>query len=237
MSTATDYSFRKDFPTLAGPIDGCVPDTSITDESVNVQFPNGVSFSGFDLDNRQRVPVDALAAQITNLKSNGQWPDNKAKVDEQIQVDTQFYQAVKKEYCWYENRYSYILPKYLTLLTSDNKSDITLSQAMLASVTNLNKRLQSLLEIMNAVANERATRVDGYRARHVSGNNLINTNIAKLAEMKRKLSSSNVRLSTQKEMIAYTEEKNRALRVQITVFAVLNVIALGVVYTAYKQST
>ena len=40
---------------------------------------------------------------------------------------------------------------------------------------------------------------------------------------------------TQKEMQKFTEEKNRALRVQITVFAVLNVVALGVVYTAYNQ--
>jgi hypothetical protein len=108
---------------------------------------------------------------------------------------------------------------------------------MLSTVTNLNKRLQSLLEIMNAVANERAKRVDGYRSRHVAGNNLINENITKLSEMKRKLGASNLRLTTQKEMMAYTEEKNRALRVQITVFAILNVVALGVVYTAYKQST
>jgi hypothetical protein len=237
MSTATDYSFRKDFPTLAGPVDGCAADSSITDSTVTAMFPNGVSFSGFDLDDRQRVPTESLNAQISNLKSAGTWPINKVKVDDQIQVDTQFYQAVKREYCWYENRYSYILPKYLTLLTSDNKSDITLSQAMLSTVTNLNKRLQSLLEIMNAVANERAKRVDGYRSRHVAGNNLINENITKLSEMKRKLGASNLRLTTQKEMMAYTEEKNRALRVQITVFAILNVVALGVVYTAYKQST
>jgi hypothetical protein len=236
MSTATDYSYRKDFPTLAGPVDGCVAET-IDDSSVQILFTDGVSFSGFNLDNRQRVPVDALAAQITNLKSAGKWPDNKIKIDEQIDVDTKFYQAVKREYCWYENRYSYLLPKYLKLLASSNKSDISLSQGMVSAVTDLNKRLQSLLEIMNAVANERATRVDGYRARHVTGNNVINTNINKLAEMKRKLGASNLRLTTQKEMMVYTEEKNRALRVQITIFAVLNVIALGVVYTAYKQST
>jgi hypothetical protein len=236
MSTATDYSYRKDFPTLAGPVDGCAVDTTIDDSSVQILYSKGVSFSGFELDNRQRVPAEALAAQITNLKSTGQWPEKKLQVDEQIQVDTEFYQAVKREYCWYENRYSYLLPRYLKLLASKNKSDITLSQGMVSAVTNLNKRLQSLLEIMNAVANERATQVDGYRARHVRGNNEINTNINKLAEMKRKLGVSNLRLTTQKEMMKYTEEKNRALRVQITIFAVLNVVALGVVYTAYKQS-
>jgi len=50
------------------------------------------------------------------------------------------------------------------------------------------------------------------------------------------MNAGNLRLTTQREMMKYTEEKNRALRVQITVFAILNVVALGVVYTAYKQS-
>jgi hypothetical protein len=89
---------------------------------------------------------------------------------------------------------------------------------------------------MNAVANDRAQKVDKYRGHLVDGNTVINKNIAKLAAIKTKMNAGNLRLTTQREMMKYTEEKNRALRVQITVFAVLNVVALGVVYTAYKQS-
>jgi hypothetical protein len=119
---------------------------------------------------------------------------------------------------------------------SDNKDDITLSMSLNNSTTEVNKRLQSLLEIMNAVANERAKRVDTFRQRHIDGNDSINKNILRLADIKKKLNSNNLRLSTQREMQVYTEEKNRALRVQVTVFAILNVVALGVVYTAYSQS-
>jgi len=239
MSTATDYSFRKDSPTLSGPVDGCVADTTIDDTTVSDTFTNGVSFSGYDLDPKlERVPVEILAIQIQNLKAQtpSLWPQKMDKVDDQIRVDTEFYQKVKKEYCFYENRYSYSLAKFLKLIASNTDADVKLSMAVKDITININKRLQSLLEILNAVANERATRVDGYRANHVIGNKSIGDNITKLAEIKRKLSASNLRLTTQKEMMAYTEEKNRALRVQITVFAVLNVIALGVVYTAYKQS-
>ena len=236
MTTVQDYSFRKDLPTLAGPVDGCAADSTINDQTATVKYPNGVSFTGFDLNDQQRIPPDILAAKITALQSSNLIPSNKVSVDDQVAVDSAFYKDVKSEYCWYENRYNYLLRKYLKLLMSDNKDDITLSVALNNSTTELNKRLQSLLEIMNAVANERAKRVDTFRQRHVDGNDSINKNILRLADIKKKLSSNNLRLSTQREMQIYTEEKNRALRVQVTVFAILNVVALGVVYTAYSQS-
>jgi len=231
-----DYSFRKDVPVLSTPVEGCVADKTLDDVSARTLFPNGVSFTGFDLNSEQRIPPDILAAKITNLQNNNLIPSNKTSVDDQVAVDSQFYKAVKTEYCWYENRYNYLLRKYLKLLMSDNKDDITLSMSLNNSTTELNKRLQSLLEIMNAVANERAKRVDTFRQRHVDGNDSINKNIQRLADIKKKLTSNNLRLSTQREMQVYTEEKNRALRVQVTVFAILNVVALGVVYTAYSQS-
>jgi hypothetical protein len=236
MTTVQDYSFRKDLPTLAGPVDGCAADVTINDSTALVLFPNGVSFTGFDLNSEQRIPPDILAAKITNLQNNNLIPSNKTSVDDQVAVDSQFYKSVKTEYCWYENRYNYLLRKYLKLLMSDNKDDITLSVSLNNATTDLNKRLQSLLEIMNYVANERAKRVDTFRQRHIDGNDSINKNIQRLADIKKKLSSNNLRLSTQREMQVYTEEKNRALRVQVTVFAILNVVALGVVYTAYSQS-
>ena len=234
--SAPDYSFRKDVPILSAPVEGCVVDKTIDDLSARMLFPQGVSFTGFDLNEQQRIPTEILASKLATLKANKIIPDFQTSIDDQIMLDTKFYQNIKKEYCWYENRYSYLLGKYLKLLTSDNKEDITLSQTMNGATTDLNKRLQSLLEIMNAVANDRAKKVDKYRGHLVEGNTAINTNIAKLAAIKTKMNAGNLRLTTQREMMKYTEEKNRALRVQITVFAVLNVVALGVVYTAYKQS-
>ena len=236
MTTVQDYSFRKDLPILAGPVDGCAADATINDATAQLLFPNGISFTGFELNDQQRIPPDVLAAKITSLQSSNLMPTNKGDVDQQVVVDSQFYKSVKMEYCWYENRYNYLLRKYLKLLMSDNKNDVTLSMSLNNSTTEVNKRLQSLLEIMNTVANERAKRVDTFRQRHIDGNDSINKNILRLADIKKKLNSNNLRLSTQREMQVYTEEKNRALRVQVTVFAILNVVALGVVYTAYSQS-
>lgn len=233
----TDFSFRKDLPILAGPVEGCREDTTINDQTAMSLFPNGLSFSDFDLNNRQRIPPEVLAAKITMLGQRKLIPANQRDVDTQIALDTTFYESVRNEYCWYENRYQFLLRRYLRLLMSDNRDDVQLSQRMNMSVTDLNKRLQSLLEIMNNISNSRAQRVDSFRGRHVDGNKAINTNLDKLSALKRKMNSDNLRLTTQREMKRYTEEKNRALRLQITVFAVLNVVALGVVYTAYKQST
>jgi hypothetical protein len=232
----TDFSFRRDLPILAGPVEGCQEDNTINDQTAMSLFPNGISFSDFDLNDKQRIPPEVLAAKMTMLAQRKLIPANLRDVDTQIGLDTTFYESVRREYCWYENRYQYLLKKYLRLLMSDNREDVQISQSMNMSVTDLNKRLQSLLEIMNNISNARAQRVDSFRGRHVDGNMAINSNLDKLATLKKKLNSDNLRLTTQREMQRYTEEKNRALRLQITVFAVLNVVALGVVYTAYKQS-
>jgi hypothetical protein len=234
MSQGTDFSFRKDAPILAGMTPGCSVDNSINDISATVAYPNGIAFSGFDLVN-QRIPADVLAAKVQSLTSAGIIPDNKKLVDDQIAVDSQFYKTVSLEYCYYENRYTYLLKKYLKLLMSDIQSDLQMAQSVNGSVVDLNKKLQSLLEIMNFISNDRAKRVDGYREHLKSGNVIVNSNLDKLTALKTQLGQGNLKLTTQKEMQKFTEEKNRALRVQITVFAVLNVVALGVVYTAYNQ--
>jgi len=233
---STDYSFRKDFPILSGPVDGCSEDPNMNDQSALVLFPNGVSFTDFELNEKQRIPSEILAVKITDLKTKNLIPEQTLQVDQQIQKDTAFYQKVKQEYCWYENRYSYLLKKYLKLLMSDNRDDIQTSVSLNTAVTELNKRLQSLLEIMNAISNERAKRVDNLRTNHNTANTSINKNLDKLADIKRKLGADNLRLTTQREMQRFTEEKNRALRLQVMTFAVLNVVALGVVYTAYRSS-
>ena len=234
---STDYSFRKDLPVLTGPVQGCAVDTTITDTSALDVFPNGISFAEFDLNEKQRIPPEVLAVKINDLKQKKLIPDNMADVDNQIKIDSTFYTKVQSEYCWYENRYSYLLKRYLSLLMSSNQDDITLSTGMNGKVTLLNKRLQSLLEIMNSVSNERAQRVDTYRQHHTDGNDQINKNLKKLADVKEMLGRNNVRLTTQREMQHFTEEKNAALRNQVTFFAILNVLALGAVYTAYKNST
>jgi hypothetical protein len=234
MSQGQDFSFRTDVPKLAGMTPGCTVDTTIDDASANVPYPNGIAFSGFELAN-QRIPPDVLASQIKSLISAGVIPDNKRLTDDQVQADARFYKAVAQEYCYYENRYTYLLKKYLKLLMSDIGSDVQLSQSVNGKVVDLNKKMQSLLEIMNYISNERSKRVDGYRSHLADGNTVVGKNLDKLTALKTQLGSGNLRLTTQKEMQKFTEEKNRALRVQITVFAVLNVVALGVVYTAYSQ--
>jgi hypothetical protein len=234
MSQGQDFSFRTDVPKLSAMTPGCTVDTTIDDTSANIPYPNGIAFSGFELAN-QRIPASILASQIQSLISAGVIPDNKKLADEQVKADSQFYKAVAQEYCYYENRYAYLLKKYLKLLMSDIGSDVQLSQSVNGKVVDLNKKMQSLLEIMNYISNERSKRVDGYRTHLVAGNTLVNSNLDKLTALKTQLGSGNLRLTSQKEMQKFTEEKNRALRVQITVFAVLNVVALGVVYTAYSQ--
>ena len=77
MTSAQDYSFRKDLPILAGPVDGCAADITINDTSALILFPNGISFSGFELDDKQRIPTEVLTSKITSLKAAGLLPDNK----------------------------------------------------------------------------------------------------------------------------------------------------------------
>jgi hypothetical protein len=214
---------------------GSVPYANATDV-----MPSSISSSNLPVDpTSQRISMSALQGYVNNLQATGAIPGQMGTFDDQMAADKQFYAALQREYCFYEARYVAALGEFLTLISapvapgSGSSSNPTLDTALQTTI-DLNGRLNSLLEIMNYVGNERARSVNLRSPQIDAANATLDNKIAILTRQKQFLESGDVRTQTQEEMMRFSAEKNRAMNIQILFFVALNVVALGTVFTVYK---
>jgi len=203
-------------------------------EQIGDIMPNSMSTNTLPIDDStKRISQSALHGYVDNLVSSGKIPGQQPDFDKQMVADAAFYAAVKSEYCFYESRYVAALTQFMNLVADPRGAD---SSAALTATVSLNKRLNSLLEIMNYVGNDRAQKVNARSPTINAANDALQQKIGILKEQQDFLNSSDVRIRTQEEMMRYSAEKSRAMNIQIMFFVALNVVALGTILTVYKGS-
>jgi len=205
---------------------------SVSSDKINDVMPKSVSTATMAIDpNTKRIDAGQLANYVKGLEAQGLVPGVKPSFELQMTIDKAFYNAVQTEFCFYQLRYVAALKQFLTLVASPQGGDTTVT---LNTTVNLNKRLNSLLEIMNYVANSRAKTVDIRAPQIIDANKKLQEKIIQLNAQKEFLMTSDVRIRTQEEMMRYSAEKSRAMNIQIMFFVALNVVALGTIITVYK---
>jgi hypothetical protein len=209
---------------------------SVSPDQINDVMPNSISTTSLPIDDStKRISTSALSGYVNQLQGTGQIPGQLGTFDAQMQADQGFYAAVQAEYCFYESRYAAAITQFLALISNPNGADPNAVQAALNSTIGLNARLNSLLEILNFVGNQRAQAVNARSSQIDTANKLLQDKLAALQQQKDFLGGSDVRLKTQTEMIRFSAEKARGLNIQIMFFVALNVVALGTVLTVYKS--
>jgi hypothetical protein len=199
-------------------------------------MPKSISSTTLPVDDStHRIQASALQSYVSQLTQTGAIPGTMQTFDEQMKADTTFYTAVNAEYCFYETRYVVALTEFLGLV-SNPTSDPSTTTAALNAVVGLNKRLNSLIEILNAVTNERAQQVQTRGPKLDAANATLNKRLAALTAQQKFFTSSDVRLRTQEEMMRFSAEKNHAMNIQIGFFVALNVVAIGAVLTVYRST-
>lgn len=215
--------------------DLCQGATASVDQIGDV-MPNSISTTSLPIDDStKRISTTALHGYINQLEGTGQIPGQLGSFDDQMKADKAFYASVQAEYCFYEPRYVAAITQFLSLISNPNGADASATQAALSAVIGLNARLNSLLEIINYVGNERAQRVNARGPQIDAANQALDEKLAILQRQKEFLSSGDSRVKTQSEMIRFSGEKARGLNIQIMFFVALNVVALGTVLTVYKS--
>ena len=124
-------------------------------------------------------------------------------------------------------------------VTSLPYADFTNNEAarqMLNISTQLNQKLNNLLEVVAYVTESRVSKINSNKGHINEGNRNINKRLVELKSQYNLLSRDNAQIETQKEMVKYTKEKNEHVMNQITVFAALNAFAIGAVFAIYKAS-
>lgn len=211
---------------------GVCDSSTVAVDKINDVMPNSISTDRLPIDsNTKRIDAGQLANYVKGLETQGHIPGSDKAFDVQMEADKVFYGSVQKEYCFYEKRYVAALKQFLALVATPNGADTT---SILNSTVVLNKRLNSLLEIMNYVANSRSKTVDDRAPQITNANTKLQERIGQLQSQKEFLQTSDVRIRTQEEMMRYSAEKSRAMNIQIVFFVALNVVALGTIITVYK---
>jgi len=235
---------------MASGICPTAPSTYTTSE-LQATFPGSVLPSGPSRTTPDRLMTeDALKTHIASLKSAGVIPvrpimeqlpsgtdanDPNTPLARYIQADNAFLNKIKAEFCFYEGRYRVALN---TLL--DNVASASLPSASGATANSqrqfeiylpitkkLNEKLNDITQLANAVAIERykLSRSDNQDI------NKINAQLASRAEelkAQQKILSSDVsKAELHKRMVEYTKEKNNATTNLLTLYAVLNIVAIG----------
>ena len=206
---------------------------TVSPDQIKDVYSNGVSTISLPNENGQT----ALQSYVTGLVNSGRVPGERSdgNIDQQIKDDMAFYTGIQAEYCFYESRYKAALDQFLTLVSAPTGSDSASVTAALTTTIELNARLNSLLEILNYVSNDRAQKVNARSPQIDAANSGLQKRIGILKKQHDYLSSSDVRTRTQEEMMRYSAEKNQAMSVQIMFFMALNVVALGTIFTVYKN--
>jgi len=208
-------------------------------------FPNGVASDSLVPDSATgRIPVAQLQGRVAQLTSSGILKSRptgglgsaiQTDMGALVQQDAALYNSLQQEYCHYEQRYRYGLKNFLKNATSRNASDNNKAQDMLDNTKLLNLRVNSVLEMMNYLAQSRVSQVNKNKDAINISNKSINEKVAKLRNTYDMLNRTDAVVSTQREMIRYTEEKNNYTTNQITVWAALNILALGTIFYIYRN--
>jgi hypothetical protein len=213
-------------------------DVTVKYEQVDDAYPGPlISSDGLPFDETtKRIDPNALSEHIKRKKSDGVIPRNDiTNYNDQMKADLAFYATAQAEYCFFEVRYKAALYKFLDMVSQQTGPDAG-SNDVLAKTVKLNRRLNSLLEVMNSVANERAENVNKRNPNIDTANDELQKKIKQLQDQQVALSASNARTKTQEEMIRYSAEKSHAMNIQIAFFVGLNVVALGTIITVYKNT-
>ena len=211
--------------------DLCNGATATVDQIGDV-FPNGVSSPNLPIDDStKRISASAIQGHVGQLVSTGVIPGQLADFTQQMAADLAFYQAVQTEYCFYEPRYVAALTQFIQLAAAPQGAD---SSTALQATISINRRLNSLLEVLNYVGNDRAQKVNSRSPQIDAANASLDAKIQVLQQQQEYLTTGDVKIKTYDEMMRYSKEKNHAMSIQIMFFVALNVVALGTVISVYN---
>lgn len=162
------------------------------------------------------------------------------KYQSYIDRDKAFINNVKLEYCYYESRYFYSINKLISdLQRGFNSTDPAAAASINLSLTTaklLNTRLNDFIQIINGVANYKYKTADDYNTVISNLNTELDQRAQLIKSQQKVLNSTTAKSELYKQMVSYTEEKNRANSNLLTLYSFMNIFALGMLFYIYRAT-
>lgn len=229
----------------------CEEATSFTDTELRAIYPNekGISllpsteFSTADRDSKGQLTDARLTMILTDLKARGILPPISEEKTTEYQLRSKaLFQNITAEYCHYEKRYMYSLKQLFAAIRSQAATQATATtpspeiQKFLALSTRLNQTMNDLVRIISRVTREMRTDSQTIQTEMTSINAQLERQQKSLEEQRNLIRSNEGVMKIQKQMVNYSSEKARRTDNLLSLYSVLNIVALGLLVYVYRAA-
>lgn len=222
---------------------------TMTINDLQTPFPNSLLPTSASRTQDGLITDDSLQAWLQSLQSSGVIPVRPDMTQLQggqagtatgsplavyVQQEGALLDQMKSEFCYYEVRYKYSLNQLLnsvaqTSLPATPTAGAQSTFEMYLPVTKiLNQNMNDLSQVVNGIAKLRYSLSQGDSQAINSINATLAARSVALQKQSTILSSGSTAADLRKRMVEYTEEKNKATSNLLTLYAVLNIVAIGV---------
>ena len=182
------------------------------------------------LEGQGRIPVPTKAADVASAPNTA--PEAVDPLAKYVENENQFQQTIKDEYCFYERRYFAALDSFLQSVANTSLRGQTAEQVQqkLQRSRDLNRKLTLLTQITNGVSKYRYAASTQFQQSINSVNSKLQARQTDLLEQNQILQKETAAAELNKRMMDYTVEKNKANQNLLTMYGVLNLVALGMIF-------
>jgi hypothetical protein len=225
---------------------GSIP--AMTINELNQVFSNGFLPSGLPPMPNGLASEQWVRSYISQLTSQGRLPripdpkqfqnapfsspEAQDPLKTYVQKENEVQTKLKQEYCFYERRYFSALNDFLTTVSNvslKGQAPAVVDQKLSITRT-LNQKLTLLTQITNGIAKTRYSNTHTMQ----SEINAINGNLEKrrkeLLEQRDILMRESAAADLHKRMVDYTTEKNHANQNLLTLYGILNITAIAMIF-------
>lgn len=186
--------------------------------------------------------VDEYIQRLVNVKiiPTAPYTSDETTVPKYMSEDEALLNLVKREYCYYETRYFFAIDRLLQGLKdgflSNDPSKKAIVQRALENSRKLNLKLNDLIQITNRITRRRLELSQQYNETINSLNTIMDERSERVKAHAKILNDEQATALLHKEMVKYTEEKNRANSNLLSLYSFLNIFALGMLVYIYRAT-
>jgi len=180
------------------------------------------------------IPTNPALTTVQNNLNSG--PNTQNPVSTYNTAVANFLQVVGAEFCYYQTNYFNALNQFLyayATASSSGAGAINIPDFQQTALI-LNQKVNTMITLINYLANRNVANLRILQGQLNAQNGAISTSTASLLEQGQILSDNNNSNKIYRQMVEYTEEKNRANKNLLAVYFTLNVVAIACLFIAAR---
>ena len=226
----TDYSIEE----LQTPVSNSFANVQLQKDENGIVLPNKMVDYIKSLETSGRLPTSPSLDQVIS-GSDSFNPVTEYAANMKVVVE-----KLREEFCYYDSRYKYAMNQWVNLITDASyKQDSRIANSDIQNystiATQLNYKLNLLVQLTRAVSNYQYGQSKNKQVDIEALNKQFNARYAATKAQMAQLSNLTSTEDLRKRMVGYTQEKARATDNLLSLYAFLNVVALGVLVYVYKS--